>query len=115
VADAIPELRHGIESLKGTEQEMLLVRELLWLLKLGRHDHEWLDVYLKTLYEHPTAEVVSALADHAAVLAETVGRVSEVQAAFKHIRDIPFSFTGKERFGSAFAEANHNDPIQGLK
>jgi len=104
-ADALDELQRGIEQFKGTEQEMPLIQELLYLLKKEKLTSRWIDFYLETLYEHPTDPLVARNAKEALVLGETLGRDAELAKAFDLIRRIPLQ-VGARQEGLVLAGGN---------
>jgi hypothetical protein len=103
VANAVSQLRGLILQFKGTDQELWIAHKLLWVLNRDEAHHEWLDLYLKLLYEQPTKEIDSRLALQAAVAAKKTGREAELLRAFAHLKEIPFDFPGKEKITTADA------------
>ncbi|MCI0540812.1 MAG: hypothetical protein L0Z50_36900 [Verrucomicrobiales bacterium] len=92
---ALRDVEKRIEEFSGTEQELLLVKEqLILLFQAGLHDR-WLDVYLATLYEHPTHDLVGRCAQRAVTVAREIGREDALMAGFRHISSIPLEFNSK--------------------
>jgi hypothetical protein len=102
---AIDEVQKGIEEFKGTEQEMYLVQELLMLLKRQKFSERWLDVYLATLYEHPTHPLIGRNAKHAIALSDALGRQQELTQAFDFLSRIPSDRPAKEKVQAALQNA----------
>jgi hypothetical protein len=86
VSGAIQELQDGIEQFKGTDQELLLVRELLSLLKREKELDRWMDVYLATLYEHPSHSVIRSAGRDAGWISEAAGRQYDLANARNLLR-----------------------------
>ncbi|MBI4661911.1 MAG: hypothetical protein HY735_24075 [Verrucomicrobia bacterium] len=95
--EAIHELEQGILEFKGTEQELLIVQDLLWLLKSRQQYDRWIEAYLRVLYQHPTHELVGRFAQDAVLIAKAAGREATVIKAFKHVRSIPLEFNAKRK------------------
>jgi hypothetical protein len=104
VAGAIQELRAGIQQFKGIDQELTLVRELLFLLKKQKQYDQWLDVYLAALYAHPMHELIGSRAKDAEQISAAVGRQSELANAFDLLRHIPLQFPAKDFLATAKRE-----------
>jgi hypothetical protein len=94
-ARAINEIERGIEEFRGTEPELSLVQEQLYLLKREQQPDRWLDVYLRVLYEHPTASVVRSNLRCAQEISESIGRERELAAAFHFLTRIPGDLPAK--------------------
>jgi hypothetical protein len=90
-------LESTLAEFEGTEQEFTLINEQLLLLFRAGQPSRWLDVYLKTLYERPTHELVGRNAQRALTLAKETGREQELLAGFHHVTSIPREFDGKLR------------------
>jgi hypothetical protein len=103
---AIDEIQKGMEEFKGTGQEMSLVQELLMLLKNQKFSERWLDVYLATLYEHPTHPLIGRNAKHAVAISDGLGRQEELARAFDFLRRIPLDYPAKEKVQAALQNAN---------
>jgi len=97
VGHALVELEQGIEQFKGTEPELSLVQELLYLLKREQQQERWLDVYRRVLYEHPTAPVVRANLRFAQEMSARAGRQAEIAAACDFLGRIPIDFPAKHQ------------------
>ena len=98
------EIKQKIEEFKGTEQEFLLVGELLTVLRWEKHHSQWLDTYLRILYQHPTQPLLGQWAVRAIEVGRITGREHEVLSAFRHLRSIPLDFDTKAIVTSAFAD-----------
>jgi len=91
----IGNLEQKIEEFKGTQQELLLVQELLWILwREGKHN-QLVEVYLSVSYQHPTQVLVGHFADKALRSSQMIGREQDLIKAFQHITDIPLDFRAK--------------------
>ncbi len=97
----IRDLESAMKDCEGTDQQLLLAEDLLGALKrLGNYDR-WLDVYLQSLYSHPTHPTVAGFATQAVEIGIQARRTAEVAAALTHLQSIPFDFTGKEKVVAA--------------
>lgn len=88
---AIALLDEVLPDFRGTGAEPRLLRPLLYALKQEGLHGRWLDVYLDTLYRHPTDQVVADLAGDAATISQALGRQTEFSAALRHLSEIPLS------------------------
>ena len=91
------DLEQGVKEFSGTAEELRLVRIELWILKTQKRYNQWLDVYLQTLYEHPTHRLVGALAEDAISIGRASGRQDEVMHALNHLTCIPLTFATKRQ------------------
>lgn len=106
------DLQQSIAEFKGTAHELALVREYLWLLSWKNQPERFLEVYLSTLYPHPTDDLVGLFADKALRAGRLLGREPEVLKAFDYVNSIPLEFAGKGRILAALASpqsAPHSD------
>lgn len=94
--DPVLALKEKIEEFKGTEQEFLLLGELLTVLRWEKRYSQWLDTYLHILYQYPTQPVVGQWVDRAIETGKILGREREVMEAFRHLKGIPLNFDAKE-------------------
>lgn len=92
---SIQALEQGLEEFRGTAEELTLTHALLTLLRQEQLADRWLEVYLDSLYRHPTADLVGQEAQHALDLARSVNREEALLEAFRHVGDIPFDFLAK--------------------
>ena len=92
---AIRDLERGMQEFEGTQQESEIAERLFFdLRKAGRFDR-CVEVYLKTLYEHPTQPFVARFAKDAVAAARSAGREEEVLAGLRHWIAIPLDMAGK--------------------
>lgn len=101
---AIEEIEKGIEEFKGTEPELLLLRELLQLLKKQGLGQRYLDIYLHAVYQHPTHPLAAWAAKDAIRFSAALGRQHEVAEALEWLTRIPLSYPGKELISLRAAE-----------
>jgi hypothetical protein len=113
VESSIAELQTAIAEFKGTEQELVMVQDLLMLLKKEKRPEQWVQTYLETLYQRPTSTLVIDSAADALNLGKAVGREQEVLDALRHVRTIPFKFDGRERLEAVFLKANLEGQLAG--
>jgi hypothetical protein len=106
---AIEMLEEGVEEFQGTHQELRVVQALLLALKKDRQYGRWIEVYLETLYQHPTHELVGRVAKEALMIGEASGRKDEVVEGFLHLNAIPFEFDGKRQVQTALVKAGFED------
>jgi hypothetical protein len=94
LSNAVEEIRRRMDEFQGTEQELVLGGELLRLLRRCGRDSEWLDVYLRMLYQHPNRDIVDWLRSRAIEVGEMTGRINEVRGALHHRGGIPSEYRG---------------------
>lgn len=95
-SSVIAELERGVEEFRNTPGEPLVLQDLLLLLKQAGEYDRWLTVYLDMLYRRPTEEIIGILAREAQELGTAVGRAAEVDAALRHVLEIPREFPSKQ-------------------
>ncbi|MFO1502051.1 MAG: hypothetical protein U1G07_27375 [Verrucomicrobiota bacterium] len=95
VDDMIRALREGMRQFEGTEQQLHLINELLYLLKKQPCGDRWLDLYLATLYRHPTSGMVTRSKGTAVAFGEALGRQEEVARAMNFLGSIPARFSAQ--------------------
>lgn len=108
VQAAIQLLEAAIADLEGCVPAVELVPTLLSALKRERLYDRWINAYLDVAYRHPTHRIVRDWAEEALRLAETIGRQVEVQAALRHVADIPAGFAPVLPGGSRLAAAGRD-------
>lgn len=113
VESSITELHTAIGEFKGTEQELVMVHDLLMLLKKEKRPEQWVQTYLETLYQRPTSALVIDSATDALNLGKAIGREQEVLDALRHVRTIPLQFDGRERLEAVFIKANLEGQLAG--
>ncbi|MBL9127315.1 MAG: hypothetical protein JNL97_06700 [Verrucomicrobiales bacterium] len=86
---AIRRVEALIGEFSGTEQELSMTHFLLSALRREGQGSRWLDVYLATLYRHPTARMVHYESERARRLARDWGREDELDRAFRYRDLIP--------------------------
>ena len=91
----IQQLEREIQAFRGTEQQFVLTQELLYVLKHGKRYDLWLDVFLRTLYGHPTEKLINYSLRDAQTISQLLGREAEFHAALAHLGQIPFEFPAK--------------------
>jgi hypothetical protein len=97
---AIQDLEQRISEFKGTQQELLLVQELLWVLWREDQYDRMIDAYLRVIYMHPTHILVGHFADKVLQSSQRVGREQEVMKAFRHVLNNPLDFEAKQQIRS---------------
>jgi hypothetical protein len=108
----IGRLEHGVRQFQGTEQQLIMVRDLLSALAREKLRSRWLDLYLLTLYQHPTHPLIGDLANKAIDAAKQEGRLDEVLRAFKLLVSIPIDFESKVRIAAASGHAQAFTPLE---
>lgn len=106
-AAAIRILKAGVAEFAGTEQELLMMRFLLKWLRRDKLYGRWLDVYLRTLYQHPTHPLIGDFVGDAVAIGKATGRSNELRAGFRHLLGIPLDFEAKHRVEAALLEPPH--------
>jgi hypothetical protein len=109
--EAMEDLRHAIAEFRGTGRDLALVKDLLSLLKGEELYDQWLEVYLRAVYEHPADSLASAFAPDAVSFAKTLGREAEVQAALRHVAEIPHEFAPKRQREAVAATHVQRKPL----
>lgn len=93
---SIEAIEAGCREFEGTDQELILLQDLLLYLKREQQAERWVEVYLRVLYEHPTHEIVGRFARDAISLGRASGRIEDVLAAFRHVGAIPLDFNARQ-------------------
>lgn len=106
LTQALRNLEQRIEEFNGTQQELLLVQELLWILWRESRYGQFMDVYLRAIYMHPTHDLVGHFADKALHISQRLGREQEMMKAFRHVTMIPLDFRAKRRVWSILEGIN---------
>lgn len=106
---SIRELEQAISELKDTPEELLLTNDLLVLLRREEKYEEWLTVYLRNLYSHPTAELIAGNARIAMEIAARAGRQEDLSNELNRIARLPIEFSARDRLLSAVTEVH---PLQ---
>jgi hypothetical protein len=96
---------------EGTPQEIRLVQQMLLVLNEIGLKERWLELYLCTLYKHPTDDVVAHLAPDAIRIAVALGKQKEVIQALRHVVQIPFDFKSKQRLEELLAQNSTVDHL----
>jgi hypothetical protein len=99
------QLELGVHEFAGTEQELEFLQDMLLALKSAGRFEQWTDVYLRTLYQHPTHQVIAQFAAEAISIGKAAGRDKAVLAALSHVAGIPVEFDGKEKIAAVLMEA----------
>jgi hypothetical protein len=86
------QLEWGVAEFKGTEQELVLIEQLLAVLKKANLHAQWTEVYLNALYQHPTHPMIGRLATEAVTVSKAAGRQNDVLNGFEHVSRIPMDF-----------------------
>lgn len=103
---AIQTAEAAMQEFEGTEQQLELTPNLFHALqKAGRYDR-WTEVYVKTLYEHPTHLVVSRFARDAVKNGELAGQRERVVEALSYLSAFPVEFAGRAEIEAALTSAN---------
>jgi hypothetical protein len=93
------------QEFEGTEQQLEITQVLLVALqKAGRFDL-WTELYLKTLYEHPTHDVVAHFANDAVKISKLAGQEKLVLEALEYLSAFPAEFTGRAEILAALDTA----------
>jgi hypothetical protein len=111
VQQYLAELRECIVEFRGTEPEMRLVQKLLLTMKAEQLYGPWLDLYLDTLYRHPTHDLVGSFAAEAVCISGAVARQEELGVSFQHVLQIPFPFDAKLRVTEAWNQLHHGSQL----
>ncbi len=96
-AQARTDLENAIAEFRGSEQEMDLVQEMLWLVQRQGDYAHWTDVYLSALYAHPTHPMIGVFAERARRYSQLCGREKSMADAFQYLRNIPMDYDGKQK------------------
>jgi hypothetical protein len=104
---AVRAMEQTIAEFKDTEEELILVKEFLWLLQREENYDRWLDVYLAALYRHPTHPLVGDFAVRALHFSQVSGRETEVWRAFQHLNNIPLDFEAKRQVSVITPTGSH--------
>ncbi len=108
---AIRLLDEAAAEFEGTGQELRLVPTLLCALKREGLYDRWLQVYLSTLYRHPTHELVGVLAADAVAISRVAGRQEELSTGFRHLSGIPLDSLARSRIARSMARLHTDSPV----
>jgi hypothetical protein len=108
VRSGLKELDQMIDEFHGSEQEFVLVQELLYMLKYHQEYDRWLDVFLRLAYEHPTQNAVGHSLRGGLEVSRLAGREAEFCAALEHLTAIPFEFPAKRMATTMLDMARHS-------
>jgi hypothetical protein len=97
----IHDLETALSEFRNAPGEAYIAQDLLILLKRSGDYGRWLDLYLDLLYRRPTEDVISLFATEARTLAAATGRQVEVEAALRHVTEIPVEFSAKGHLQTA--------------
>lgn len=100
-AAVIRDLETALSEFRNAPGEATIAQDLLILLKRSGDYGRWLDLYLDLLYRRPTEDVISLFATEARTLAAATGRQTEVEAALRHVMEIPVEFSAKGHLQTA--------------
>ncbi|MBL9176279.1 MAG: hypothetical protein JNL10_22240 [Verrucomicrobiales bacterium] len=100
-AAIIRDLETALSEFRNAPGEAYIAQDLLILLKRSGDYGRWLDLYLDLLYRRPTEDVISLFATEARTLAAATGRQAEVEAALRHVMEIPVEFSAKGHLQTA--------------
>lgn len=104
----IERLKRLMDEFSGTEQEPLVVGELLHVLQKAGRDHEWLDVYLDGAYRWPLNELFVWSTRHATELGQRLRRAEEVAAVIQFRGLIPSKYRPQATEASDAEPANQS-------
>jgi len=98
---AIRDAGTAVRELEGTEQQLYVLQDLLRLLeRAGRFDL-WTQLYLKSLYEHPTHCIVPRFAREAVRISKLAGQQNQVLDALRWLTTRPAETAGRGEVGAA--------------
>lgn len=79
--EAVRELQTALREFEGTQQEILILSELLRVLRKEERFEAWLDIYLQSLYRYPTGRFVQDWAAEARSISECLDRADQLERA----------------------------------
>ena len=94
------------QEFEGTEQQLEITQVLLVALQKAARFDRWTEVYIKTLYEHPTHEVVARFAKDAVKISRPVGQEKRVVEALEYVGAFPVEFAGRAKILAALDSAH---------
>lgn len=100
-ASLIRDLETALSEFRNAPGEATIAQDLLILLKRSGDYGRWLDLYLDLLYRRPTEDVIALFASEARTLASATRRQAEVEAALRHVTEIPVEFSPKGHLQTA--------------
>jgi hypothetical protein len=100
LADEMERLNRVIGEFAGTDQEALLVGELLHVLQKADRDDQWLDEFLNGTYRWPVHELFVWNTRRAIELGRRLNREAEVTAAIRFRGSIPAKYWPHQPPGS---------------
>jgi hypothetical protein len=93
------------QEFEGTEQQLEITKVLLVALQKAERFDRWTEVYLRTLYEHPTHDVVTRFANDAVKISKLAGQKKRVLEALEYLSAFPAEFTGRAEILAALDTA----------
>jgi hypothetical protein len=106
----------AMQEFDGTPQQLVIAPGFLRALRIAGQFNRWVDVYLKTLYTHPTASILCNLAHDAVKIGKLCGQQQQVLEALRYVSACPAEFAGRAEvqaaFTSALASTNGDAPPQ---
>lgn len=98
-SDALRRLEEVLPEFRGTEQEFVLVDELLWWLRSDDRADHWLDLYMDALHRNPGHTLVGRFAETALTKARITGRSVEVWDGLNWVTQMPTDSASKNQVG----------------
>jgi len=116
LARAIHASEGAMQEFEGTPQQLVIVPTFLRALRMAGQFNRWIELYVQTLYAHPTHAVVSNLANDAAKISQVSGQQQQVLEALRYVIASPAEFEGRAEvqaaLTSAFASTNSQASVQ---
>lgn len=97
-------LRTKIHEFKGTAQEFQVLQEFFLIARMGNLQTEWLDEYLRVIYEAPGQGIIGQSINDALTIALELGREGELGRALRHLLQVPLELETKNQVELALQE-----------
>jgi hypothetical protein len=106
----------AMQEFEGTPQQLVIVPAFLRALRVAGQFNRWIEVYVQTLYTHPTDPVLCSLGQDAVKIGKLCGQLQEVLEALRYVSACPAEFAGRAEvqaaLTSAFVSASEDAPLQ---
>ena len=93
------------QEFEGTEQQLEITQVLLVALQKAERFDRWTELYLKTLFTHPTHDVVARFANDAVKISKLAGQEKRVLEALECLSAFPAEYQGRAQILASLGDA----------
>jgi hypothetical protein len=105
-------LQAKVQEFKGTAQEFELLGEMLLIAKMGGLKSDWINEYLRLIYEAPSQSLIAASIKDACEIATELHREEDLAKAFRHLLQVPMDLENKEPVELALRGLPRSEPVR---